>query len=111
MRDILWLKAAQKTFDTFPMEVRDKISTALESAARGQLADAAKPLKGFDGGVYEIAIAYRKDAYRTVYAVKIGADIWVIHAFQKKSKQGIKTPQHEIDVLHERLRRLKAAWK
>jgi phage-related protein len=62
---------------------------------------------GVDGGVFEIALRYRGDAFRTFYAVKIGADIWVIHAFQKKSKSGIKTPQAEVDLIRERLKRLK----
>ena len=51
--------------------------------------------------------AFRGDAFRVVYAVQLGADVWVIHAFQKKSKTGIKTPKHEIDLIHARLRRLK----
>jgi phage-related protein len=111
MRDILWLIPAAKAFDAFPEEVRRRIGRALDFAAEGRMADSAKPMKGLEGGVYEIAIPFRKDAFRAVYAVKIGDEIWVIHAFQKKSKQGIKTPQHEIDVLRERLRRLKAALR
>lgn len=109
MRDIVWLKPAAKAFEAFPPEVRRKISSALDVAANGRMADTAKPLKGFDSAVFEIAVSFRSDAYRAVYAVKIGAEIWVIHAFQKKSKQGIKTPRHEIELVHERLRRLKAA--
>jgi phage-related protein len=57
--------------------------------------------------VFELAIRHRGDAYRTIYAVQIGADLWVIHAFQKKSKSGIKTPQSDIDLIKERLKRLK----
>jgi phage-related protein len=71
------------------------------------MADIAKPMKGLDSGVFEIALPHRGDAYRAVYAVKIGTDLWVVHAFQKKSTQGIKTPKHEIDVIRERLTRLK----
>jgi len=61
--------------------------------------------------VFEIALKHRGDAFRTLYAVKIGVDIWVIHAFQKKSKSGIKTPQMEVDIIRERLKRLKEALK
>ncbi len=57
----------------------------------------------------EIVLKHRGDAYRVIYAVKIGEDIWVIHVFQKKSKKGIKTPQMEIDLIRERLNRLKEA--
>jgi phage-related protein len=71
----------------------------------------AKPMKGLDGGVFEIALRHRGDAYRAIDAVKIGVDIWVVHAFQKKSKSGVKTPQAEIDVIRERLKRLKEALK
>jgi len=74
-------------------------------------ADKAKPFKGVNGGVFEIALKYRGDAFRAIYAVKIATDIWVIHAFQKKSKKGIKTPQMEVDLIIERLRRLKEALK
>ena len=59
--------------------------------------------------MFEIALQHRGDAFRVIYAVKIGAAIWVIHAFQKKSKTGIKTPQMEVDLIHERLKRLKEA--
>jgi phage-related protein len=75
------------------------------------MADIAKPLKGLDAGVFEIAIPFRTNAFRAVYAVKIGDEIWVIHIFQKKSKQGIKTPQHEIEIVRERLRRMRAALR
>jgi phage-related protein len=61
--------------------------------------------------VLEIALKHRGDAYRVIYAVQLAADLWVIHAFQKKSKTGIKTPQHEIDVIRERLKRLKEALR
>lgn len=80
---------------------------ALEIAAAGETADTAKPMRGFDVGVFEIAIPYRTDAFRAVYALKLGDEIWVMHAFQKKSTQGIKTPKHDINVIHERIRHLK----
>ena len=67
----------------------------------------AKPLKGFGSGVFELTLRFHSDAYRVVYGVQIGQDIWVLHAFQKKSKTGIKTPKAEIDLVHERLKRLK----
>ena len=55
----------------------------------------------------ELALAFRGDAFRVVYAVQLGADVWVIHAFQKKSKTGIRTPKQEIDLIEARLRRVK----
>ena len=80
-------------------------------AAEGCKADNAKPMKGLGSGVFEIALRFRADAYRTVYAVNIGEAVWVIHAFQKKSRTGIKTPQHEIDLIRERIKRLKEMLK
>ena len=59
----------------------------------------------------EIALRHRGDAFRVIYAVQIGAALWVIHAFKKKSKTGIKTPQMEVDLIRERLKRLKEALK
>lgn len=67
----------------------------------------AKPLKGFSTGVLELAMQHRGDAYRVVYALRIDPDIWIVHAFQKKSKSGIKTPKTDIDLITERLKRLR----
>ena len=64
-------------------------------------------MKGLGSGVFEIAVRYRGDAFRVVYVVRIGNELWVLHAFQKKSTQGIKTPQREIDLVRERIKRLK----
>ena len=80
---------------------------ALTIAAEGRKADIAKPLKGFGSGIFEVALRYRTDAYRTVYAVQLGEGVWVLHAFQKKAKQGSKTPKQDIDLIGERLKRLK----
>ncbi len=67
----------------------------------------AKPLSGLGSGVLELALRHKGDAYRVIYALQIGPDIWVVHAFQKKSKAGIKTPKAEIDLVRDRLKRLK----
>ncbi|MGH6794138.1 MAG: type II toxin-antitoxin system RelE/ParE family toxin [Methylocella sp.] len=110
-RQISWIKAARKEFEEFPEDVRSDMFDALTIAAEGGKSDKAKPFKGVDGGMFEIALRYRGNAFRALYAVKIDADIWVIHAFQKKSKSGIKTPQMEVDLIRERLKRLKEALK
>lgn len=107
MRRISWVRAAFKEFSSFPQAVQEQMKFALEIAAAGQKADIAKPMKGLDSGVFEIALPYRGDAYRAVYAVKIGDDLWVVHAFQKKSTQGIKTPLREIETIRERLKRIR----
>jgi phage-related protein len=110
-RNISWLKAARKDFEVFPTDVQSDMLDALTLAAEGEFADKAKPFKGVDGGVFEIALRYRGDAFRSIYAIKIDVDIWVLHAFQKKSKSGVKTPQFEVDLIKERVKRLKEALK
>ena len=101
------MKAAYKDFQSFPQAVQEQMKFALQIACEGQKADIAKPLKGFDGGVYEIALPHRGDAFRAVYAVKLGDDLWIVHAFQKKSTQGIKTPMRDIDLICDHIKRLK----
>jgi len=80
---------------------------ALDIASFGQKADITKPMKGFGSGVMEIALPYRSNAYRVVYAVQIGDVIWVVHAFQKKSTKGIATPKKEVELIKSRLKRIK----
>jgi phage-related protein len=106
-RPISWIKAARKDFEKFPVEVQTICLTALTIAAENGKADIAKPLKGLGSGVFEIALPLRGNAFRVVYAVQIGEEIWVLHAFQKKSTQGIKTPPHEIELMKSRLKQLK----
>ena len=106
-RPISWIKAARKAFEQFPHPVQLDVLRALTVAAEGEKADTAKPLQGLGSGVLEIALRHRGDAWRVVYAVQIGDDIWVVHAFQKKSTSGIATPVHEIELVRERLKRLK----
>ena len=81
--------------------------TSLTIAAEGSKSDIAKPMRGMGSGVFEIALAFRGNAFRMVYAVQLGQDIWVMHAFQKKSTRGIKTAKSEIDLIQDRLWRLK----
>jgi len=107
-RPISWIKAARRDFEEFPEDVQGNMLSALTIAAEGSKSNKAKPFKGVDG-VFEISLRYRGDAFRVIYAIKVGTDIWVIHAFQKKSKAGIKTPQMEVDLIRERLKRLKEA--
>ena len=86
--------------------VTDPFANVGEEFLRQQF-DIAKPFKGLGSGVFEIALPLRGSAFRVLYAVQIGDDIWILHAFQKKSTQGIKTPQHEIDLIKNRLKNLR----
>ncbi len=104
---VSWLRAALKEFEAFPEGARSICLAALTIAAEGGKADIAKPIHGLGSGVFEIALPIKSDAFRVVYAVQLAEDIWVVHAFQKKSTQGAKTPKHEIDLIKDCLKRLK----
>ena len=110
-RAISWIKAARKDFEDFPVKAQSRGLDALTIIADGGTPDIAKPLVGQGASVWELAIKERGDAYRVVYALQIDEDIWVVHAFQKKSKKGIATPKHEIDLVQQRIRRLKEALR
>jgi phage-related protein len=64
-------------------------------------------MHGMGSGVFEVALAFRGDAYRVIYTVQLADEIWVVHAFQKKSTEGVKTPRREVDLIKDRLKRLK----
>jgi phage-related protein len=106
-RPVSWIRAALKEFEAFPERARSICLAALTIAAEGGKADIAKPMHGLGSGVFEIALAFKGDAFRVVYAVQLAGEIWVVHAFQKKSTQGIRTPIREIDTARDRLKRLK----
>ncbi|MBE0625667.1 MAG: type II toxin-antitoxin system RelE/ParE family toxin [Burkholderiales bacterium] len=106
-RPVSWPTPARKAFEEFPEAAREIVLDALSIAAEGGKAGIAKPMKGLGSGVFEVALPYRGNAFRVVYAVQLGDDLWVVHAFQKKSTHGIKTPKHEIDLTKDRIKRLK----
>ena len=106
-RPISWVRAARKEFASFPEGAQAICLAALTVAAEGGKADIAKPMKGLGSGVMEIALPHRGNAFRVVYALQIGAELWVVHAFQKKSTHGINTPKRELDLISARVRHLK----
>lgn len=58
-RPISWIKAAKRDFENFPEEVQGDMLNALTIAAEGSKSDKAKPFKGVEGGVFEIALKHR----------------------------------------------------
>jgi phage-related protein len=89
----------------FPNDVKRCIGLALRAAQKGGKHPDAKPLKGFKGaGVLEIISDFDGDTFRAVYTVRLRGVIYVLHAFQKKSRQGIKTPLNEIEKIKSRLK-------
>jgi len=86
-------------------EVKDGIGYALRIAQEGGKDSRAKPLKGFGGaGVLEVVEDFDKDTYRAVYAVKFSDAVYVLHVFQKKSRKGIGTAKHDVDLIKQRLK-------
>lgn len=103
-RPVLWVGSSRRDLRDFPREVRRDIGQALYSAQEGETDPSAKPLRGFGGGsVLEIVADYRGDTWRAVYTVRFSEAIYVLHAFQKKSKRGTATPRKDMDLIHRRL--------
>ncbi|MEH2199680.1 type II toxin-antitoxin system RelE/ParE family toxin [Nostoc sp.] len=90
LQPLVWMGDSLKNIRSFPEEVRASVGYALQLVQAGETPIDAKPFKGIGSGVYEIIKRYDTNTYRDVYAVKLGEKIYVLHAFQKKSKQGIK---------------------
>lgn len=111
MRPIRWMGNSKKKVADFPPEVKKLIGDELQFIQFGGMPKDAKPFKGVGSGVFELAIRYDKEAYRTVVAVQLGNKIYVLHAFQKKSKKGIKTPQEDIDLIKQRFNAAKELAK
>jgi phage-related protein len=103
-KPIIWIGSSRRDLKTFPKRVRSDIGQALYAAQLGDTDPAAKPLKGFGGAkVMEIIDRHDRNTYRVVYTVQFAGVIYVLHAFQKKSKSGIATPQKDIELIHGRL--------
>ena len=102
LRPVVWMGDSLDNIRSFPPGVRTAVGYALQLVQAGETPMNAKPFKGVASGVSEIVKRYDTDTYRAVYAIKIGEKIYILHAFQKKSKQGIKTPQSDVDLIKQR---------
>lgn len=103
MRPVVWMGSSRDDLRAMPQRVRRDIGQALYAAQQGTTDPAAKPLQGFGGArVMEIVERYRTDAYRAVYTAYFETAVYVLHVFQKKSKSGIATPKHEIELIRRR---------
>ena len=111
MKSLTWLGDALANLRSFPAPVQDDIGYGLYVAQSGEVPRNGKPLHGLGGGVMEIASNDSSGTYRAVYTVSIGDSIYVVHAFQKKSKAGIATPKAEIELIRQRLKRLRIEVK
>jgi phage-related protein len=105
-KPVRWVGTSKKELSIFPAEVRRRVGGALWEAQMGRKAPYAKPLRGFGGaGVLEIADDFDGDTFRAVYTVRFAKAVYVLHAFQKKSKRGIATPKADLDMIEQRLMR------
>lgn len=100
-----WVGSSRRDLREFPPAVRRTFGVALFAVQLGETPPDAKPLKGFGGaGVVELIEDHKGSTYRAVYTVRFATRIYVLHAFQKKSKRGIATPKREIELIRERLK-------
>jgi phage-related protein len=107
-RPLIWRGTSKSDYMAFPTTVQREMGYALFLAQAGERhATMAKTLKGFGGGtVVEVKESYGGDAYRAVYTVRFAEAVYVLHAFQKKSKTGVRTPKADINLIEKRLKDL-----
>jgi phage-related protein len=103
-KPLFWIASSLDDLLAFPEAVKDEIGAALSVAQFGGKPPSAKPWKGAGAGVLEIVEDYRGDAYRAIYTVRFADAIYVLHAFQKKSPSGIKTPKRDVELVTQRLK-------
>ena len=104
IKDVIWVGDSHARVRSFPKGARKKVGGALHIVQMGGKDDNAKPLRGVGSGVFEITARYDTNTYRAVYTVKLGENIYVLHAFQKKSTRGIRTSKKDIDLIKQRLK-------
>jgi phage-related protein len=102
LRPLIWLGNSLRNLRAFPAEAKKIIGDELQLVQFGGMPRDAKPLRGIGPGVFEIALRHHAEAYRAVFAVQLGTKIYVLHAFQKKSKKGIATPKQDVDLIKQR---------
>jgi phage-related protein len=107
---LYWEGSSKKDFKEFPVPVQKDMGVALFVVQLGKTPQSAKPWKGLGPGVYELIEDHRGDTFRTVYTVRIGDAVHVLHAFQKKSKSGIATPQPDVELIQKRLKAVLARY-
>ena len=103
-RPVEWVGSSWTDLKGFPGPVRNRVGVAIFQAQIGLRHRDAKPMKGFGSGVLEVVARHEGDSFRTAYTVRFKAAIYVLHAFQKKSRRGIGTPKQALDLMRSRLR-------
>jgi phage-related protein len=103
-KPLFWIGSSLNDLLAFPEAVKDEIGTALSVAQFGVKHPRSKPWKGTGPGVFEVVEDHRGDTYRAIYTVRLKDAVYVLHAFQKKSPSGIKTPRRETELIAQRLK-------
>ncbi len=104
LKPVVWVGSSLKDLRKFPEPVKDEAGHALMEAQSGLKPASAKPLTGFGGAsVLEIVSDFQTDTYRAVYTVQFEGVLYVLHAFQKKSKRGAETPLADLELIRSRL--------
>jgi len=106
-----WVGSAKKDYLAFPIEVQSEMGYALGLAQLGTKHPNAKPWKGEGPGIFEIVEDHRGETYRAVYTVRFAGAVYVLHAFQKKSTQGIKTPLADVRLISKRLKQAQSDYE
>ena len=104
LRPLLWIGSSKRDYMQFPARVQDEFGFALFLAQTGQNPISDKLMKGLGSGVVELVEDFDGDTYRAVYTVRLREAVYVLHAFKKKSRRGIRTPRSDIDLIRRRLR-------
>ena len=107
-KPVIWMGDSLERLQEFPATVQDEVGYAIYLAQIGEKHPRAEPLRGLGSGILEVVADHRGDTFRAVYTVRFQDRVYVLHAFQKKSKKGIATPQPDIDLLKQRLARAAA---
>lgn len=102
LRPVVWLGDSKRNLRDFPEAAQKLLGDELQLIQFGGMPKNAKPFKGVGSGVVEIALRHASDAYRVVLALQIGRRIFVLHAFQKKSKKGVETPKRDVNLIRKR---------
>jgi phage-related protein len=103
-RPLEWVGSSKADLKALPEEVQDRFGFALYEAQIGLKHRDAKPMVGLGGGVLEVVSRFDTGTFRAIYTVRFAKAVYVLHAFQKKAKHGIATPQADIELIRERLK-------
>lgn len=112
LKELIWVGSSKKDLMSLPEDIEDAFGYGLFNAQKGKLPKNSKSLKGFgNAGIVEIIESDAAGTYRAVYTITMPEIVFVLHVFQKKSKEGIKTPKQDIELIKNRLKQAQEVYK